>query len=374
VPRGAGATSAGRRRIELTYSLSQQVDTFRAREVLERFTGLDSTKLWPTLWYMLAAVAQSRFLQLALLLALVGCARELVAPKAPRATTVVHATGTPEQKPAMSWLEVLARHAPALADRLRECAAGDCEVEAFSWCDRWTARKCRFRHPREGSIRLTRGHLSLHEGEVSISMALEEVSISISHDRAKLFEDLARIPSVVLRDDERLDLGIGATTHLVAWKHGDVELYKVTPLSDLPELLDGMRSERFVARSLRPTRLHLERDEFWFHGFREQRGTTTYEAGFTCIPVGRPGDENEVMAALSRRWGNGKNERIELRSGRMGMARVFERGWVVADLRTYTLPARTSQLLVFYGGRDTGLFEIDPACAPDEFWPEPPVP
>lgn len=300
-----------------------------------------------------------------LLLALVGCGAQSTSSKPPSTTTSTHAADAPaNENTPVDWLGAVARHAPSLADKLRECAAGKCEAEAFSWCERdgWNGDACGFRHPREGSIYVTRK-----------DQRLEWVSITVSRDPAALFETLAKVPSVVLRDGrERLDLAIGPTTYLVAWPSGEVELFKVTPLSDLPELLGAMRSEGNVQRMLRPTRLHVGHDDFGFFSYREQRGTTTWEAGFTCIPVREPGDDEAVMGALARQWGKGRDETIVL--GAEVGARLFENGWVAVDLRTYPGLRTTSQMILFYGSPSTALSELGPRCDPDEGLPEQPAP
>jgi hypothetical protein len=304
--------------------------------------------------------------RLVLLLALVGCAAQSSSSKPPSTTTATRAAGAPaSQNTPVDWLEAVARHAPSLADKLRECAAGACEAESFSWCERdgWREDACSFRHPREGSIYVTRR-----------DQQLNWVSIKVSRDPAALFEMLAKVPSVVFRDGrERLDLAIGPTTHLVAWPGGEVELFKVTPLRGLPELLGAMRSEGNVQRMLKPTRLHLGRDDFGFFSYREQRGSTTWEAGYTCIPVSEPGDDKELMAALAQHWGKGRDETIGLLGVEVG-ARLFENGWVAVDLRTYPGLRTTSQMILFYGSPSTALSELDPRCDPDEDRPEQPAP
>ncbi|MBL9026143.1 MAG: hypothetical protein JNL21_28375 [Myxococcales bacterium] len=301
-----------------------------------------------------------------LLLALVGCAAHSSSSKPPSTTTATRAADAPaNQSTPVDWLEAVARHAPSLADKLRECDAGECEAEAFSWCERdgWSGDACSFRHPREGSIYVTRK-----------DQRLSWVSITVSRDPAALFETLAKVPSVVFRDGrERLHLAIGPKAYLVAWPSGNVELFKVTPLSDLPELLGGMRSEGNVQRMLRPTRLHVGRDDFGFFSYREQRGTTTWEAGYTCIPVSEPGDDEAVMGALARHWGKGRDETIQVLGAELG-ARLFENGWVAVDLRTYPGLRRTSQMILFYGSPSTALSELGPHCDPDEDRPEQPAP
>lgn len=72
-----------------------------------------------------------------LLLALLGCgprAMPSVASSAKTPPPVAEQRSPATPLPPSSWFEALERHAPSLAEKLRDCAAGDCEAGAFSWC------------------------------------------------------------------------------------------------------------------------------------------------------------------------------------------------------------------------------------------------
>lgn len=193
---------------------------------------------------------------------------------------------------------------------------------------------------------------------------LKDVTIHVRHDFDPLFAALASLPSVVARGDS-LELPIGPTTQLHATKSGHLTLTKITPLGGLPELLDAMRAKGNERRSVRPTPLHLWRDDFILWGFREQRGSTTEEAGYACIPVFEPGEDAAVMAALEKKWGPGSDELIHL-FGSDVESRKFGNGWWVVDLRRYRLVKPTSQLLLFYAAPLSELAEIGPSCLRDE--------
>ena len=296
-----------------------------------------------------------------LVVVLAGCGAPPAAssPAASPSPSVERRAPANETRPG-GWLDVVERHGPSLAEKLRDCAAGDCEADAFSWCEwrvgakapDWTAYECSYRDPADGSVQVTRR-----------DERLEAITILFRQDFAPMFEALASLPSAEVRGDE-LEIAVGPTTQLWTSRKGFLTLYKVTPLARLPEVLDSMRAEGNGARVLRPTRLHLQRGDFIFDGYREGSGSTAKEAGYTCIPVWQPGQDAAVMEALAGRWGHGHDEPIDLFGDEIE-ARVFESGWLVVDLRRHSSLEPPRQLLIFYSLPTSALGALGPHCEPD---------
>lgn len=164
----------------------------------------------------------------------------------------------------------------------------------------WTGPEyeCEFDEPGEGIVTVSR-----------VGDELRRVSIILLDRRptiikSRVFADLKKLASAqVSEGGHEVAMPVGASTWLDAGRDSYITLTKITPLDELAAVLDDARAMGDASWTPRPTRLHLERDDFQVVGLRESRGGQVREAAFTCIPVWGSCEDRAVIGALARTWG-----------------------------------------------------------------------